>query len=93
MINLTNEENNGFLMEDIPQEEILELLAKYGPYGEGNPAPVFKSSAKITITREMKGGLHYKTDLSNEKETVTGLFFNVDSATFKERIERCGSRA
>lgn len=26
VINLCNEENNGFLMEDIPQEEILELL-------------------------------------------------------------------
>jgi single-stranded-DNA-specific exonuclease len=69
-------------------EEILELLSKYGPYGNGNPEPVFISEGvSIKIEREMKGGLHYKATVSDENSHAIGLFFNVEKEEFLTQLE------
>ena len=69
-------------------EETLELLAKYGPYGHMNPEPVFLTEGvSIEIEREMKGGLHFKATVSDETGSAIGLFFNVDKNEFLSKLE------
>jgi len=68
--------------------EALELLAKYGPYGHGNPEPIFLTEGvQLNIEREMKGGLHFKATVSDGTGSAVGLFFNVNKEEFLGRLE------
>jgi len=69
-------------------EETLEILSKYGPFGNGNPEPIFMAEiSEIKIEREMKGGLHFKATIKDEDgNSATGLFFNVDKEEFLKKV-------
>ena len=69
-------------------EEVIDLLNKYGPFGQGNPEPVFLAEdIDISIEREMKNGLHFKTIVSDDTGSSTALFFNVNKEDFLKKIE------
>jgi len=67
--------------------ETISILEKYGPYGNGNQKPIFKSKANIFIAKELKNGLHFKVKLEDNGFNIFGLFFNVDKKTFLSQIE------
>jgi single-stranded-DNA-specific exonuclease len=68
--------------------DTIKVLEKYGPYGQGNPAPIFLTKkVEILVEREMKGGLHFKCKLQNKEASLTGLFFNVNKEDFLKKVE------
>ena len=86
--------------ENIPEEELWAkykktsdakireyFILKYAPFGQGNPAPIFKTKADVAILTELKDGLHYKCLLTSPKTEVIGLFFNVEKDKFLQTIE------
>lgn len=66
---------------------LIELLKKYGPYGNGNLKPVFRTKVKVKIEKEIKDGLHYSCTCSQNNTYITGLFFNVKKDEFLEDIQ------
>lgn len=70
-------------------EETLQILSKYGPFGNGNPKPIFMTKiSEIKIEREMKGGLHFKAIIKDDiGNRATALFFNVDKKEFLKKVE------
>jgi len=64
------------------------LLQKYAPYGEGNPAPIFRTTATIIQDRRMKDGLHFSAKLLYNGAENAGVFFNVDEKIFLEKIKQ-----
>ena len=67
--------------------EMMNTILKYAPFGQGNPAPIFKTKANVAILTELKDGLHYKCLLTSPKTEVIGLFFNVEKDKFLQTIE------
>lgn len=67
--------------------DVLDIIKKYGPYGNGNPSPMFKTTAQIKVTREMKDGLHFKTEIKSDNHSIVGLFFQVEKEVFLEQLE------
>lgn len=67
--------------------EMMNTILKYAPFGQGNPAPIFKTKADVAILTELKDGLHYKCLLTSPKTEVIGLFFNVEKDKFLQTIE------
>lgn len=67
--------------------EMMNTILKYAPFGQGNPAPIFKTKANVAILNELKDGLHYKCLLTSPKTEVIGLFFNVEKDKFLQTIE------
>ena len=67
--------------------EMMNTILKYVPFGQGNPAPIFKTKANVAILTELKDGLHYKCLLTSPKTEVIGLFFNVEKDKFLQTIE------
>lgn len=65
--------------------ELMSMIDTYGPYGNGNKKPLFKSSGQIIIDMELKGGLHYKCKINTGGKSYIGLFFNVEK-TFLDSI-------
>jgi single-stranded-DNA-specific exonuclease len=54
--------------------DVMKMIDSYGPYGNGNKKPTFRTNARITINRVLKEGIHYKAMLNGK---YVGLFFNV----------------
>ena len=67
--------------------EMMNTILKYAPFGQGNPAPIFKTKANVAILTELKDGLHYKCLLTSPKTEVIGLFFNVEKDKFLQTVE------
>jgi single-stranded-DNA-specific exonuclease len=65
--------------------DLMKLIDSYGPFGNSNKKPLFKTSGKILIDMELKGGLHYKCKIVSGGQNFVGLFFNVDK-TFLDNL-------
>jgi len=65
--------------------ELLDLLKKYEPYGEGNPKPKFTAAAKVEHVQNLKEN-HFKLILSQDDILLPGVIFRYDGG-FDEEIE------
>lgn len=75
-------------LEEIDMK-LMDVLESYGPFGQGNPQVLFKTSATVRVEREMKDGLHFKCKLiSDAGHSMTGLFFNVKKEMFLSQIDK-----
>ncbi|MFL1706596.1 single-stranded-DNA-specific exonuclease RecJ [Campylobacter sp. MOP7] len=63
-------------------EDVMNLIDKFMPYGACNPQPIFSTKANVQVAQELKGGLHYKCAVNDAQRSFTGLFFNVESEKF-----------
>lgn len=83
-----NESKKPFMC-DLPEFdfEVLSLLEKYGPFGEGNPAPQFKTLAKVKLMKEMTNGLHFQAEITSGGRTLNALFFNVKKEQFLSKLD------
>ena len=84
-----------FVLGELPFSEIdlelLEILNKYEPYGEGNPKPKFITTAKIEHIQNLKDN-HYKLILSQNDIYLPAVIFRYDGEfdeiiTFKFSVE------
>ncbi len=84
-----------FVLGEIPFSEIdmelLEILNRFEPYGEGNPKPKFISTAKIEHIQNLKEN-HFKLILSQNDIYLPAVIFRYDGKfdeiiTFKFSIE------
>lgn len=59
--------------------ETFEIIRSYGPYGQSNPMPTFKSSLEIIESRPIQDGLHWETTVkcAHSNFTMKSMFFNV----------------
>jgi len=64
--------------------ELLDILNKYEPYGEGNPKPKFITTAKIEHIQNLKDN-HYKLILSQNDIYLPAVIFRYDGE-FRENI-------
>ena len=91
-INIYNEDDffiKDFVLGEIKFSEIdyelVEILNRFEPYGEGNPKPKFISKAKIESIQNIKDN-HYRLTLSQDNYLLNGIIFNYDKE-FSEEIE------
>jgi single-stranded DNA-specific DHH superfamily exonuclease len=56
-------------------DELVELLRSYAPFGEGFPAPTFKSKVTVMVQNSYKDGLHWKCLLIDEDGNTKEAFF------------------
>ena len=70
-----------FVLGELPFSEIdmelLDILNRYEPYGEGNPKPKFITTAKIEHIQNLKDN-HYKLILSQNDIYLPGVIFRYD---------------
>jgi single-stranded-DNA-specific exonuclease len=57
--------------------ELIEILNAFEPYGEGNPKPKFKASAKVEHIQNLKDN-HFKLILSQDDIFIPALLFRYD---------------
>lgn len=55
--------------------EFIDMLEKFKPFGMGFPMPLFKTKAWLSVLDNYKNGLHWKTSLSLKNGTVFTSFF------------------
>jgi len=65
-------------------EELLEIIESFEPYGEGNPKPKFITTAKIEYIKNLKKN-HYKLILSQNNLYLPAVIFRYDGE-FEEHI-------
>ena len=84
-----------FVLGELPFSEIdmelVDILNRYEPYGEGNPKPKFIATAKIEHIQNLKDN-HYKLILSQNDIYLPAVIFRYDGEfeeiiTFKFSIE------
>jgi len=73
-------------LEEINQN-LMDMIESFAPFGEQNPLPSFTSSARVSVAKELKDGLHFKCSVSSDHKSFTGLFFNVEKEKFLKSIE------
>ena len=64
--------------------ELLDILKSFEPFGEANPKPKFKASAKIEHIQNLKDN-HFKLILSQDDIILPAVIFRFDGE-FKENI-------
>ena len=68
--------------------ELLDFVEEFGPFGEGNRLPQFKTKALITPERELSGGLHYACIATSGNVKMRAMFFHIKNKDeFLEKIK------
>ena len=61
-------------LEDV-NDNLIDLLDKYRPFGQGFPQILFKSELYIQVKNSYKEGLHWETELSDKKGKIVPAWF------------------
>lgn len=73
-------------LEDI-NFELYDLVHSYGPFGEGNRLPQFKTKCKIIPERELSGGLHFACSATIGNVKMKAMAFHIKNRDeFLEKI-------
>ena len=76
-----------FILGELPLSEcdfeLLNILEKFEPYGEGNPKPKFKAKVKIENIKPLKDN-HYKLIISQNNIYKEAIIFRYDKEFQKE---------
>ena len=57
-------------------EELLDQLARLGPFGHGCPEPLFESLSLKVREARIVGEKHLRVKFEGERRTLTGIAFN-----------------
>lgn len=69
--------------------ELLDFVESFGPFGEGNRLPQFRTKALITPERELSGGLHFACLATVGDIKMRAMFFHIKNKTeFLEKISK-----
>jgi len=65
-------------LKDI-DSDTFRIIRNYGPYGNSNPKPTFRTKVKILESRPIQDGLHWETTVEgvDTKYSIKAMFFNV----------------